>query len=622
MLNKKQQEFADNKSLYCLGLAPAGSGKTTTILEMVKNVIENRMSPDKIVLITFTRMAGNELKERAANLMGEEVAKQIFANTIHAFCIKILMDNARYVHESWELHELEYDKVNFSIYDQDDRHDMIKKVISDLNLKITLSDVFMCFDDNSVDTFKKNEPQRYDSAMTAIKEYRSRVFENIALDLDMIITEATRILKENPHVMEHYRKRIKFLSIDEFQDTNKNQIDFVKALNPEYIRAIGDEDQCLYTWRGAENKYILNFSDYFTDAETIMFNYNYRSSDKIIDLARHILRNNTESMHKEIKTIKSGPNFVFTDGEDVQDEATRIIRRIHDLGDEFGECAVLCPQNKIASDIAEVFASMGVPHILISSSNDPFKIKHIKKMFKYMQLATNPRDFIAFDSIINYPYTRVSKEEELRIKSIVQLDETDFITAMRKVSPDLHNLSTQLENLGSRIRKGLKPFDAYMEILSLSGIYGFLSSQGRSTRIAELDIAMKEIEKWQNRYDGTTPQFLRWLMIRDIQDKITKDADGKVKIMTIHASKGLEFKNVFAPSVNDGIFPNDKSDLEEQRRLMHVLITRAKENLMFSYTKTKATRYNKSLFGLPSEFYTDLKRYAESKDYIEEWGEE
>lgn len=598
-LNNAQLQAVTSKSKYILCLAGAGTGKTKTLTTRIAYLNQERISCDNMLALTFTRAAGKEMKERVIHLVGEAEGKKLFCNTFHAFCVKVLKEYGGY---------LDYDP-DFTIYDQEDRDSILQSIISEFKFKITLKKVLSVFE-NKTEALTSKE---ITDAAQIHSEYLYRLMKNNAIDLDMLLTETLAILQGHRPAFEDYHNRYEYVFVDEFQDTNDVQMDIIKALNPKNLFVVGDDFQSIYGWRGARIEYILNFDKEYPGCEVIKLEENYRSTKPIVDSANALIKHNEHQTEKVLRTAKPGDKIIFnhypTETAEIKGICLEIDAETSNIPDNYmyKDHAILARTNKQLAAMAEGLKYYNIPYHLISGNEDPFKVKDVRLLLNMIELALNPKDDALFKKVINFPEKRISDGEFDKLEQHAIDEELHFMEIphsfeLIKFKADLKS-ALDIEGYAGEV------------FLSFHGHFWINEYYTQHARPGTHEAFVKAIEaigKWQQTQeelgeDKSIQAFLKWLHIKDIQDKLMEEKDA-VKLMTVHASKGLEFKNVFIIGMNDGVFPSDKTkDMEEERRLFYVAVTRAKEHLHISRATEVTPPWGyKTLKTLPSKFIGEL----------------
>ncbi|AKN32415.1 hypothetical protein Ccar_16735 [Clostridium carboxidivorans P7] len=573
-LNEAQRKAVESTSPVILCLAGAGSGKTSTLTGRIGHLHENRVGCSSMLALTFTRLAGKEMKERVIKLIGAE-GEKLFCNTFHAFCVKVLKEYG---------YLLGYDK-EFTIYDQEDRESIIDKIIQEFGYKkyTNLKAIIDVLDGNrNVDCGEEE---------AVIQEYRWTLKRNNAIDLDMLLTETLKLLTEFKEVQQNYNSQYGYMFVDEFQDTNDVQMKIIKALYPKNLFVVGDDFQSIYGWRKAKPEYIINFQKYYPDCEVIKLEDNYRSTESIINAANNVIAHNKNQTKKTLKAHKTGPNVEVIKAENVMNEVNLIASKILE-DSSYSNYAILTRTNKQMDPFMQMFKAFNIPYQLVSNKEDPLKKHDVKMILNVLEVVLNPKDDATLKKVINFPVKRLNELQAHELEKF-QIDESISFMEALEGAESLENIQRFIQQLNEirnyiteKCSEAVKVFDVAICVLNLSIRY---LHENRDNKIQDLHEAMSAIERWQSIQESLVEStdissFLKWVHMKDIQEKLMEQRDA-VKIMTVHASKGLEFNTVFVPGMNQNIFPSKRGDLEEERRLFYVAITRAKERLFVTRAK-------------------------------------
>ena len=592
MLNLNQQKFVDSKSNYLIAQCPAGSGKTFAMVEKIAALADQRVHPRNILCITFTRAAGVNLRDRAKKKLGED-ADEMFANTFHSFAIKVITENARHVSPVWEDHEILNGKLDFTIYDQLDRADICKAIIKRLNLKCTMAQVV-----KYIYAELDEDTKEFKDAKMCAKYYEQFCIENIALDLDNLINMCTELLKIK-EVRANYD--YEFVMVDEFQDSNNFQNDLLKALNPKRLVVIGDPNQSIYAFNRAKIEYILNFKDEWPDVEQITFTDNYRSTQQIVDRANEIVSLNTIGTVIDVVAHSHGDDILLHTAKDFDAECEFVYREIISKESVYKDHAVLCRTNALASGVAEYLKIKGLPVNLVSNSEDPFKLPHVRQAMKFIQFCINLTDSFAFSQWINFPKRRMSDFEIQKAITDSMINEQPIDSKLSGVLQEKVKLiQSMLDDNADKV---------FFEALQAVGAIAEYATLGLHSRLRDFDEANEQITKWQKKSkDKSVKAFIKWLCIKDIQEKQLEEKDA-VTICTIHGAKGLEWRHCYIMGVTEGIFPNTKksNDIDEERRIMYVAMTRPMETCTITCSEYYRTRFGQIFISGASEFYKTLE---------------
>lgn len=637
-LNEPQLEAATNTEGPMLILAGAGSGKTATMTRRIAYMIrEKNISPYNILAVTFTNKAAAEMRERVESLVGEGL--NIWIMTFHSACLRILRMNAAAAGYS----------DGFVIYDPVDQKTVIRNVIKEANVDekmFTPNYVLSAISDAKE---KGISPQMFQEEAASVKQrivgklYRAydRVLrKNNAVDFDDMICRTVKMFDEHPEILERYRERFRYIMVDEYQDTNSMQYRLVKALAGEHrnICVVGDDDQCIYEWRGADIRNILSFEKDFPGAKVIKLEQNYRSTGNILKAAHCVISHNRSRKQKKLWTASGdGSRIIYKRLDNEKDEARYIAGQIDDMvidgGRKYSDFAVLYRTNAQSRTFEEFFRGH-IPYE-VRGSLKFYDRKEIKDMISYMRLVVNPRDEVAFERVINEPKRGIGDRTVDKIRVLA----AQRGTGMLEVLTD----DEIVGGFSSKAAAGVRGFvsliaecremmgdtqvsDIYDRLLVGSGYFSALEKQNsleaesRIENLLEFKSAMidREME------DGglTLENFLEQMTLDAEMEKASTADDDKVVLMTLHSAKGLEFPVVFMPGMEDGLFPgwrslDTESGVEEERRLCYVGITRAEQQLFMTGAVTR-TMYGRTDYTRESLFLRELDRelFDESSDRV------
>lgn len=613
-LNDKQLEAVKSTEGPLLVLAGAGSGKTRVLTTRIAYLIkEKNVDPYNILAITFTNKAAKEMKERVISLIGN-VGYDMQISTFHSFGLSIIKSH--------------YDKLgykpNFTILDSDDTLTLIKKIMKDANIdskmfnpKAIKNSISSAKNELiSPDGYSKYVGSEFESKVEEVyKQYQDRLLSNNALDFDDLLMKPIELFNNNPSVLKEYQERFKYILIDEYQDTNEAQYLLSKMMSAKYknICVVGDDAQAIYSWRGANYKNILNFEKDYKNPKVIYLEENYRSTKCILNAANDIIKNNIDKKDKNLWTNnEEGPKITYHKALDEKDEAFYVsneIKKLIDNGTDKKEIAVLYRTNAQSRAMEDAMLASNIPYKVIGSFYF-YNRREIKDLISYLKLIYNHNDDTSLLRIINVPKRGIGLKtiENLSVKAISNnksiyesIDggkELIFKDIIEDLSKSQENLSlTELVDL----------------VLDKSGMKQDLISE----KSLDADIRLENLEEFKSitrNYEESNGvislgQFLEDItLVSDIEEH--KDNEDVVTLMTIHSAKGLEFENVFVIGMEEGIFPHRNSfefreDLEEERRLCYVAITRAKKNLWLVNAK-KRMIFGDSSYNPPSRFINEI----------------
>ncbi|WP_299240082.1 UvrD-helicase domain-containing protein [Sulfurihydrogenibium sp.] len=618
-LNERQKEAVLHFDSPLLVLAGAGSGKTKVITHKIMYLVKHYGIPlNRILAITFTNKAAEEMKERIEKAIGE---KPQWVMTFHSFAAKFLR---------MEAENIGYDR-NFVIYDEEDSKKLIKKVLKDLNLNEEkfkpdkIKDVISKIkqDDNPEDQLEIYSISN-SYIKTIFEKYEEELKNSNAFDFDDLLIKTVKILSNHPEVLEKWRNKFDYILVDEYQDTNRIQHKLLKLLvgDKHTITVVGDPAQCIYTWRGAHPENILDFEKDFPGTKIVKLERNYRSTKKILDCANAVISKSKGKWKGKVLTLwtdkEEGEDIFLVPLENEKEEARFIASKIKQLAQDgsYGDFAVLVRMTFLTRNIEEAFISNGIPYQVIGGLKF-FERAEVKDILAYLKLAVNPKDYASFERSLTVPPRGVGDKGLEYIKSNFK---TDWIQAL-KDSYERFNKSVKIKlqeylELMEYVLENAKfsPSKTAKEIVERIGYQEYLQKEyekdweDRVENINELIVALEEAEKEGKTLD----QFFEESALMQAQDAI--DNQNKAKIMTVHGAKGLEFDTVFVAGLEEGIFPSgkafdDPTQLEEERRLFYVAITRAKNKLYLTYAKERKSYGNKSVPTKRSQFIDDIKEH-------------
>ena len=620
-LNSKQKEAVLHQNGPLLIIAGAGAGKTKTLTHRILNLIVNGIEPAKILAITFTNKAASEMKERVNHLI--QTSKDLnlpindtvspFVSTFHSLGVHILKS--------------EYQKLgikkHFSIYDRNDSKSLVKKIIKDLDYDPKQYEpgmILSLIGKAKSDLIKLSEYE-IEAEENPVKEltfkvwqkYRVKLKEEGALDFDDLLYEPTLLLQRDKEVRKKYQKRWDYIHIDEYQDTNEVQYQLVKMLTEKHknICVVGDADQNIYSWRGATIKNIMNFEEDYPDATEIVLEENYRSTQNILGAANAVIKKNIKRKDKNLFTKNTeGEKLALFNAYNEYNEAEFVVDRCKDLieqGVSEDEIAVLYRTNFQSRVLEEIFLQSKVDYQILGTRF--FDRKEIKDVISYLKFAINTSDSTSLGRIINFPTRGIGKVSYLKILE----GNAEQLTG--KARDGYKSFKNFIKKLQEKIENA-KPSEIVKFIFKDSGIETELHKDKEFGEDRILNI--KELVSLATKYDElgaeSTEKFLEDISLLSDQDELNNKKKG-VKLMTVHASKGLEFKYVFIVGLEQGLFPsdgfNEDRDEEEERRLFYVALTRAMQKVFLVYASFRNI-FGRQVVNVPSEFIEDIE-----DDYLE-----
>ena len=638
-LNERQKEAVLATEGPVLVLAGAGSGKTTVLVNRIAYMIsEKHIRPWNILAITFTNKAAREMKDRIERLLGD-TAKDMWIGTFHSVCVRILRSC---------IDLLGYSR-DFVIYDTADTKTVMKECLRELDIdekSFPVRNVLSIISNAKNDlmdaaTFENVYKSDYRMSIIAkiYYRYQTKLRKNNAVDFDDIILNTVKILSENPDVLSKYQDKFQYILVDEYQDTNNSQYLLINLLAQanRNLCVVGDDDQSIYKFRGANIGNILNFEDDYSDVQKITLDQNYRSTQNILDAANSVISNNKGRMGKSLWTSNGDGNrvYVYT-GTNEYDEARYIARQIKKHFDEqgsFSDCAILYRTNAQSRVIEEMLMRESVPYKVLSGLRF-YDRKEIKDIIAYLRVVYNPNDDVSLARIINEPKRKIGNATLEKARNIAREKETSLYDVISHAD-DYPEFKTAIKKLlgFSEIIKSLIKLKDTVTIEDLTGRIlndtGYMpalvmedttESKTRIENLGEFISVITEFEK--NEETGNTlGEFLENISLVSDIDGYDENEDSAV-LMTIHSAKGLEFPIVFLSGLEEGLFPGMRSmesddDIEEERRLCYVAITRAKEQLYITKTISR-TIHGKTMPTTASRFFKEIPvEYLEDKTTLQ-----
>lgn len=635
-LNEEQREAVLYTEGPLLVLAGAGSGKTRVLTHRIAHIVEQGTNPWNILAVTFTNKAAKEMRTRLNNLVPFSL-NGIWINTFHSMCVRILRSEAQ---------TLGFTK-NFSIYDTDDSKRLIKQIMQDLGLSTkSIPDSIV----RSKISSAKNEllsPEQYsmhasdffDKKVAQIYEvYTKRLKRSNAMDFDDLLLYTYLLFKHHEEIAYAYGDRFHYILVDEYQDTNRAQYEITKILSQIHrnIMVVGDDDQSIYSWRGADIRNILDFERDWPDVKTIKLEENYRSSGTILDLANALIEHNTSRKAKRMFTSKgAGEHAALYLAADERDEGRWVaaeIEHLHQKGISYNDIAVFYRTNAQSRILEDMFLRAGLPYTIVGGTRF-FERMEIRDVMAYLKLVSNTADDVSAMRIINTPTRGIGKTTIERISLTANENNISFYDAIK--------LEAQNPDLRASARKALESFlylieeargykgalyDVVDMIIERSGLIAALENkkseenQSRKENIAEFLSVVREyvethelieIEDSQEVRPPELTDFMEWLSLRTDLDTLDTYNSEMITFMTIHSAKGLEFDYVFVTGMEEGIFPHTNSiqehNIEEERRLAYVAITRARKRLYMTHAQTRRT-FNNSQANPHSRFIDEMPK--------------
>lgn len=622
-LNSKQLQAVTCDKKYIRVVAGAGSGKTKVLTSRISYLVDSGVNPINILAITFTNKASKEMKERVLR-NNENMFGSPFISTFHSFCVRFLRE---------EVGLLGYPK-DFNIIDEDDKVKMIKEILKErnfdknyLNHKTIISYISFCktyYYKGEVKRTIFNEEKEKDKK-GVYEEYSKRLEKMQCLDFDDLLLKTYQILVANESVRNKWQRKFEYILVDEFQDTNDIQFDLVKLLvgRENNLFVVGDPDQTIYTWRGANLSIIMDFNETFEGAETIVLDTNYRSSQKILECANKLIKNNQNRLSKDLKAHHGeGVKVCYNNLSDSFGEASLVAKTIQEEKEKhdysYSDFAVLYRANYLSRDIEGALTRSGIPYKIYGGVKF-YERKEVKDSLAYLRLIANKNDDLSLSRIINEPKrgvgeTLLNRYKEVAYEKNVSLYETikDNLDECKRgeARNNLVEFFNVIEKYSDQLDKGVELAGILDGVLKDVGYYEMIKEDDEEQRGENIKELMNNMTYFElNSEEPTLSNFLQEITLFTSQDEM-EDGD-YVSLMTIHTAKGLEFKSVFIVGLCEGVFPSVKSleedaeNIEEERRLAYVAFTRAMERLHLS--SNYGINYVVHSNNTPSRFIREIK---------------
>lgn len=621
ILNKEQVEAVQRTEGPLLVLAGAGSGKTRVLTHRIAYLIQEKgVFPSHILAITFTNKAAAEMRERVEKLLPGE-GNSVWVSTFHSMCLRILRR---------EIEHLGYDR-DFSIYDTDDQRTLMRQILKELKIdsktlreRAVLSQISQTKNrgGNAEDYLSESDGDYLSKLIyQCFKRYEEKLKENNALDFDDLLLKTLELFERFPEVLLQYQERFRYILVDEYQDTNDVQFRLINSLAKKYsnICVVGDDDQSIYRFRGANLENILSFEAEFPGCHTIKLEQNYRSTSPILNLANTVIAENRCRKSKKLWTEKTeGKEVLFQEYETAEEEAREVIRHIRGENRFYKDFAILYRTNAQSRLFEEQCIAWNIPYQIVGGVNF-YQRREIKDLLAYMKIMVNPKDDIAFERIINVPKRGIGnasieklRQYGLQFGGFSLIETIPFSKAAGLSGKALSEIdkfsrtveSWKKEELGKLIERILDDTGYETELLS----EGAIEAESRMENIRELEGKLLSYIQ-ENGEDASLAAFLEEVSLLSDLDRSDLTED-KITLMTLHGAKGLEFPVVFLVGLSDGLFPSalslgDDEEIEEERRLCYVGITRAEEELYLSSAKNRMVNGQTQYFKI-SRFFEDI----------------
>lgn len=624
-LNKQQQLAVDAVDGPILVIAGAGSGKTRVLTARICHLIEIGVNPYNILAITFTNKAANEMKERIERQLGYS---DVWTSTFHSMCARILrMDCER----------IGYSK-DFTIYTDLESERVVKRILQDYPQAdpknkgdylwhISRAKTLALSPDDYYDTIKDSDSDAYNVA-EVYRRYEAELKKCNCLDFDDLLLKTVLLFSTCPDVLEKYQNRFHYINVDEFQDTNKLQYDIVKMLSKKHgnLFVVGDEDQSIYSWRGAEIRNILDFPKDFKGAKVFKLEQNYRSTTSILKAANNVIKNNSNRNEKTLwSEINQDDSIEYYEAYNDRDEATRVARAIdtlHRKGAPYSEMAILVRANSVTRGFEEEFNLHGIPYKVFGGFRF-YERKEIKDALAYVRIAINPSDNDSILRVVNYPKRGIGNTAVAELQNVAK--DTNSTLFQVLINPGLLSSATakklapftEIATELVKMQKQMSAVEFVQFAIRRSGLESSLAQSGDpedSNRLENIEELVGAVQQFsQDNENATISDFMQSVAL--VSDTDNMNSDDYVTIATVHAVKGLEFDNVFIVALEEGIFPTQRAiysgDIEEERRLMYVAITRARKRL-FVLNARQRYRFGKSEPMTQSRFVSEMSGFKQS----------
>ena len=624
-LNQKQYSAVTSANKYIRVIAGAGSGKTRVLTNRISYLIESGVSPRNILAITFTNKASNEMKQRVIDALDGMIHSPLIA-TFHSFCVRFLKE---------EIESIGYPR-DFNIIDEEDKTKLVKEILKDLNIDKNYIDHKEMI--NYISYLKTNfynsdfvtnhvfDRERQDTKNRIFKTYQTRLEKMKCLDFDDLLVKTYQILVRYEDIKIKWQNRYKFILVDEFQDTNDIQFDLIKLIvgKDNSLFVVGDPDQTIYTWRGANLKIIMDFESLYPNAQTIVLDENYRSKQKILNLSNALIKNNKQRVSKDLITNNGeGEDVSYYNLDSSMSEANKVVsliikdREKYDY--DYKDFAILYRSNYLSREIENALVRNGIPYKIYGGVKF-YERKEIKDSLAYLRILVNKDDDLSLQRIINEPKRGLGDTSLEKFKAIASTYNISLYKAIKEhldvinrneVRLNISRFIDMIEDFSNRNLNG-DLVNLLDDLLKESGYYSMLTQIEEEERKENIKELMNNITYYENNsIDVSLSGFLQEIALFTSQDEI--DNGDHVSLMTIHTAKGLEYKSVFVIGLCEGVFPSEKSlmedsdNIEEERRLAYVAFTRAKEVLHIS--SNYGINFVVHASNTPSRFIKEIKGY-------------
>lgn len=630
-LNFEQRQPAEQTTGAVLVTAGAGSGKTRMLTHRIAHLVfDERVEKRNILAITFTNKAATEMKERLETMLGDVSAMWIC--TFHAMCSRILRREAENIGYT----------SNFSIYTDIEKDRTIKRILENKNTNLNADTIAWHISNAKNHLFDPDDyaqyiadPKKREVIITCFKEYEATLKHCNALDFDDLLNKTYELFKTKPEVLEYYQNKFEYIHVDEFQDTNKAQYELVRLLSQKYnnIFVVGDEDQCIYSWRGADVTNVSAFTKDFKGAKVFKLEQNYRSTKKILEVANTLIKKNQNRLEKLLWTenqegTKVELKTTYNETEEAEYVAETIKNLVSNYGYNYNDFAVLMRVNSLSRMVEEKFITYGVPYKVYGGFKF-FERKEIKDVISYLRLIHNPSDDEATRRMLAFPKRGIGDVAVANLAVVAEETGKNMYNCIVEdlLDPKLAKKFEPVKELFIDFKQKCDTMQLYdfveyvINKVDFKGAIGDKTDEDRNKQM-NIDDFLLSVKEFEDANEGATLEdYLQSItLMRDV-DNLDQDQDF-ASVITVHAAKGLEFKVVFIIGLNDGLFPlsravnsDDPNELEEERRLMYVAITRAKERLYMTRARTRFSFESKrSEYTIPSRFLKECGEEDEQRN--------
>jgi DNA helicase-2/ATP-dependent DNA helicase PcrA len=598
-LNNEQLEAVLTDSPAVLCVAGPGTGKTRTLTTRVAHLLETGMAhPTQILCLTFTNKAAAEMRDRIGLLADKHDSRRVSIGTFHSICLGMI--------RQWG-DRLGYMGDTISVYDEVDRADILKAVMADLKTGLSMKVLDIASTNQSCRAMPDDELDA--DTRRVFAEYRARLKASNAVDFNLILLEATRLLRDNPDVLEYYRNLWRYVFVDEYQDTDRVQYNLHHLLQPANLFCIGDPDQSIYGFRGADQSIILQFEQDHPGAKIIRLTQNYRSTKHIVDGSMALIKHNINRIDNEIVSERPGVPVVLVQSRSQSAQAAEIARNIKEsltTGSRYSDNAVLYRKHASAAALIDAFKDLEVPYQVLSSERNFYGIDEVHRFISLLRLIANPADNYSFGRVVNWP-TRQIDAPDLRRLHIGALEaEMPIFEYSVGALEEFHTKTMTLH-----MDAGTLPVTALADKADEKfGLSAHFRAKGLTTRASNIRALIEKMREWcceAPAWGLTLTAWLEWFALRQQQDALSKSQDS-AKLLTIHAAKGLEWDNVYIVDAteHDHLPGRKDEDTEEERRIFYVAATRARDLLYMSYPREKVTHGGQITQMLPVRFADEV----------------